>query len=324
MTNRIIDAHSHIGTDSFHTFVGEIGEYARQATSIGVTDSLLMPPPSPKIVVNEKVINLLWKYNFNQQEFVFSYLGEEYSKNTGAFLTPYALANYVIKNDILSLRSSINFYFVPLVHPIFDSPGYIEQLLLEKPKAIKVHGIAAGLSPKEIPNNFFKLVKKYDVPIIVHTDYDSNKIIDSTSRTWTLNYLRNANSPINWIKFAVQMGIRLYLTHGVRLDEDSIHFVNTTNLFVVGIGPDSLIQIEPDRLYNSTPDYLKMICSRVSIDKLCFDLDYPWNVNKPISKLTNKEVDLDFDGVSRLKALGLTQNEINNILWKNAARFFGI
>ena len=324
MIERIIDAHSHIGNDSFHPFVGEIYEYAKYAAAIGVTDSLLMPPPSPKIIINKEIINFLWRYDFNKHEFLFNYIEAEYLKDSNVFPTPYLLANSIIKKNILNCTSAIHFHFVPLVHPIFDSPQYIERLLTEKPKAIKVHGIAAGMSPEELPTHFVQLVKKYDVPIIVHTDYDSNQVSDHTSKAWVLNYLRNANSPINWITFAIKMGIRLYLTHGVRLDEESMRYVNLADLFVVGIGPDSLIQNEPDRLYNPASNYLKMLCNNVSVDRLCFDLDYPWNVNKPISKLTDKKADLDFDGIKRLQSLGFSQNEMDKILWKNAARFFGI
>lgn len=324
MIRRIVDSHSHIGKDSFHPFVGDINEYAEKATTIGVTDSLLMPTPSPKILVNKQVINLLWKYDFDKHEFVFDYLGTKYSLNSNVCFAPYALANLLTKKDIMNCPTAINFHFVPLVHPIFDSIQYIDQLLDTKPRAIKIHGIASGLSPENIPVDFANLVKEYDIPIIVHTDYDSAQVESPISNAWTLNYLRNANTPSNWIKFATKMGIRLYLTHGVRLDSDSIRLVNSTDLFVVGIGPDSLIRIEPSRLYNSTFDYLKELCDQVSINKLCFDLDYPWNVNKPISELTNQSIDLDFGGVQRLQALGLSQNELDNILWKNAVRFFKI
>ena len=324
MIQRIIDAHSHIGRDSFHPFVGDINEYANKASAIGVTDSLLMPTPSPKILIENQSINLLWKYDFDKQEFMFDYLGTEYSKESRICFAPYALANLLTKKSVLNCTSAINFHFIPLVHPIFDSPQYIEQLFAEKPKAIKIHGIASGLHPENISTEFAKLVKKYDIPIIVHTDYDSAHVENSHSNAWTLNYLRNANTPFNWIKFASKMGIRLYLTHGVRLDSMSIQLVNSADLFVVGIGPDSLIQIEPSRLYNPASDYLKELCNQVSIDKLCFDLDYPWNVNKTISKLTDQSMDLDFNGARRLQSLGLNQNEIDKILWKNAARFFGI
>ena len=324
MNKRIIDAHSHIGRDSFHAFVGEINEYAEKASAIGITDSLVMPAPAPKININNEIINCLWKYNFSKQEFMFNFLGAEYSKNSKACFNPYTLANFMLKREILNYHSAIHFYFVPLVHPLFDSLEYIEKLLMEKPKAVKIHGIASGLSPEETSIEFFKLIKQYDIPLIVHTDYDSNQIVNPSSNAWALNYLRNVNTPSKWITFAIKMGIRIYLTHGVRLDHNSIHLVNTTDLFVVGIGPDSLISLEPDRLYYPSSDYLKVLCDSVSIDKLCFDLDYPWNVNKPISKLTDAKIDLDFGAIERLKSLGLTQNEMDKILWKNSAHFFNI
>ena len=53
----------------------------------------------------------------------------------------------------------------------------------------------------------------------------------------------------------------------------------------------------------------------VNIDKLVFDIDYPWNV---------KDDNLDFHSIMRIKNLKLSENDLDKILFENAISFFNI
>ena len=53
----------------------------------------------------------------------------------------------------------------------------------------------------------------------------------------------------------------------------------------------------------------------VDIEKLVFDIDYPWNVSNN---------HLDFNSISRIKEQGLSDNDLDKILYQNAIKFFNI
>jgi len=320
MKKRILDAHSHIGLDSFYPFEGTLNEYVTNSVKIGITDSVIMPVTSPAIYFNNhKFSDLLWQYNSSSKTFTYLSFGiSDQITNSKVYIHPYASYNNMISvllNDFVN--NNINFHFVPLVHPLLDSIEYIEYLLSTNPVAIKIHGIAAGIYPNQVPKEFWNLIKRYDIPIIVHTDFDAN------TNNSAISILRNENSSLNWVKILDKKNIKGYITHGARLNIKSIDIINHSDLFVVGIGPDSLISLEPERLENSDI-YLKQLFKLISLDKLCFDLDYPWNVKKPISSLKNSKTDLDFDSIERIKNLGLSRSELDKVLFFNASKFYNI
>lgn len=307
MKKRIIDAHSHIGVDRFFRFQGKLQEYIEECKKIGVTDSLLMPTPCPIIYCNDKsIIPLVWEYT-NQH---FSFYQEEIGgKRTAVNNNPYCLANKLLQSSINQMKNiGVNLSFVPLVHPKYDTIEYLDMLLQDRPIAIKLHGISSAFSPYDVSNEFWNIIRKYDIPIIVHTDYDN------TDSNTPLTKLRNLNCPLDWIKVLTSQHIRALLTHGVRLFEESFRLINESDNFIVGIGPDSLISSERDRLYIDK-DYLKTLFSMVDIDKLVFDIDYPWNV---------KDNHLDFNSISRIKGLDLSDSDLNKVLCQNAIKFFNI
>ena len=319
MTSRIIDAHSHIGVDSFYPFEGTLQEYVANAKQMGITDSILMPVTSPAIYYgNHKNSQLLWQFDSSTKSFSFRSMGVKSCIVNSRFkIHPYAVYNDIIKNAVSSFSTDINLHFIPLVHPLLDSLRYLEYILNNHPKAIKIHGIAAGIFPSQVPDDFWIMLKDYNIPVIVHTDFNSS---DSTS---PISILRNENNAYSWVKILEKNGIKGYITHGARLNKKSIEIINSSGLFVVGIGPDSLIALEPNRL-EATGDYLKQLFEEVSINTLCFDLDYPWNVNKPISMLKNPNSDLDFKALMRLQKLGLSNDEYQKVVFINAYNFYGL
>lgn len=304
MKKRIIDSHSHIGIDRFFRFKGNIQEYVKECQEIGVTDSLLMSTPCPVISYDDKtIIPLIWEYKNKH----FSYYQEENGQRREVKQNPYELANTLLQVSINHVKNSeINLKFIPLVHPKYDTIQYLNEILSKKPPAIKLHGIAAAFSPYEISNEFWSILRKYNMPVIVHTDYDN------TNNDTPLTMLRNLNTPLDWIKVLEEQHIRALLTHGVRLCEESCKQINESDNFIVGIGPDSLIASEKERLYQNS-DYLKKIFSMVDIHKLVFDIDYPWNV---------KEGQLDFNAINRINHLGLCEYDLEKVLSQNAIEFF--
>ena len=307
MKKRIVDAHSHIGNDRFFRFQGNILEYVEECKKIGITDSLLMSTPCPVIFSNgKKIVPLIWEYNGQSFNYYQEVINE---KKMPAQENPYYLTNMILQSSIKQVDDeNIRLYFVPLVHPIYDTQEYLEMLFKDKPIAIKMHGISAAFSPYDISNEFWNLLRKYDIPIIVHTDYDN------TEGDTALAKLRNMNCPLDWIKVLSNQGVRALLTHGVRLCEESCRIVNQSNDFIVGIGPDSLIASEKERLYKEG-DYLKTLISMIDTEKLVFDIDYPWNVSNN---------HLDFNSINRIKEQGLSDNDLDKILYQNAIKFFEI
>lgn len=307
MKKRIIDSHSHIGVDYFFKFPGILTEYLTKASQIGITDSLLMPTPCPVITKNGKeIVPLIWNY----ENKLFNFYQKEFKGNqTAVRENPYLLANNLLESEISKVnKGSIRLHFVPLVHPIFDTIEYLDSLLKQKPVAIKLHGISSAFSPYDIGNNFWNIVRKYNIPIIVHTDYDN------TGSETPLVKLRNLNQPLDWIKVFKINNVKALLTHGVRLCPESAKIVNQSNNFVVGIGPDSLIAHEKERLY-SDGIYLDELFSMINIDKLVFDIDYPWNI---------KNDSLDFNSVKRIKNLSISESDLDRVLFENSASFFNL
>ena len=304
MKRRILDAHSHIGMDKFFKFQGSIDEYIQECKKIGVTDSLLMSTPCPVIISGEsKVTPLIWNFEDGQFKCYKEKNGEvmEVQKN------PYNLVNEILKSTLSKMKNcGINLHCIPLVHPKYDTDNYLEMLLMDNPVAIKMHGISAAFSPYDVSDRFWNIIRKYDVPIIIHTDYDN------TQNDTPLCKLRNANTPLEWINVLKKQNVRALLTHGVRLCSDSMKLINGNNNFVIGIGPDSLIASEKERLYKNS-SYLETLFEGVSIDQLVFDIDYPWNV---------KNDRLDFNSIDRIKKIITNADELDKILYYNAQKFF--
>lgn len=85
-------------------------------------------------------------------------------------------------------------------------------------------------------------------------------------------------------------------------------------MFVVGLSPDLLITSELNRLSRNVR-YLETIFTEVDINKVCFDLDYSWNLNNRTSS------DLDLTLPSRLEKI-LSGEELKLVLYDNAKKFF--
>ena len=315
LKQRIIDCHSHIGTDNAWEVKGTLSEYIKKVEEMGITESFLMPVPMPIISIGHYSIIPIILGTDGENDYIVQGV-EDLSGERGIPLSqnPYQYANLMLYQRIAVCKNSnIKLHFIPLVHPLFDTIEYLEQLIISfNPKALKLHGYSCLISPYEIGNDFWELIHFYDIPLIIHTDCDT-----SDDEPTLDTYLRNENSPLNWIQLLHKYSIRAYLTHGVRLCEESCKIINESSNLVVGLGPDALLSTCKGRMYSDAP-YLETLFSKINIDKICFDIDYPWNV------VSYGNQEFDWDSLNRIKALGLTDSALEKVLYSNAKIFFNL
>ena len=315
LKQRIIDCHSHIGTDNAWEKTGSLLEYIRIAKSQGITESLLMPVPMPIISIGQYRVTPIMIGTDGENDYIVQGV-ENSSIGYGIPIAqnPYKYANLLLYQSIDACKNAgIKLHFIPLIHPVFDTIEYLELLLISfNPIALKVHGYSSLISPYEISNEFWELIHYYNIPLIIHTDCDTSGNDNSID-----TYLRNENSPLNWLHLLQKYSIRAYLTHGVRLCEESCKIINESSNLVVGLGPDGLLSTCKGRMYSDKP-YLETLFSKVNKNKICFDLDYPWNVD------SYENPEFDWDSLNRIKALGLTDSELEKVLYENAKNFFNL
>ncbi len=309
----IIDSHSHIGFDYTWSIPGTLEEYVRKARKLGICESLLMPVPMPILKLGSCEVIPIMLGTYEEESFVVQGVYDSHGLRPIPLSdNPYRYVNELLYQNIFHFHDcGIDLHFVPLIHPLFDTNDYLDEVI-EKyhPVAIKIHGYSSLFSPLEISPDFFRIIQQYDIPIIIHTDCDIDTDSDSLD-----TYLRNENSPLNWIKVLEPYSIRTYLTHGARLCEKSSTIINENPNFVVGLGPDLLLSNCQDRLY-SDDEYLKTLFSRIDSNKICFDLDYPWNV------CSYDQNSLDWNSLERIETLGLTEEEKEKVYSKNSKAFF--
>lgn len=310
----IFDAHSHIGKDLFFRLEGTIEEYIESALKAGIDGGLLMPCPCPVITSEGKSDALLfWERSNGIRAFwrVSDYQGR--AVKTPVISNPYREANEMIRKVVESSKAKGKFYFVPLVHLLLDEPKYVQSLLEHKPTAIKIHGISAGISPEEADEKLMKIIKKSEVPLIVHTDYEA----ESENKS-ALGELRRENSAKNWVKLLRKYKIRAMLAHGARLCPETIETVNNDDSFVIGIAPDLLMDYEEERLIITETPYLEKLFSMVNSKRLVFDLDYPWNI------VPQGGGTLDFSAQNRIRRLVNDETVLQRIFSLNAKKIFEI
>ncbi|MBR3898521.1 MAG: amidohydrolase family protein [Bacilli bacterium] len=310
---KIIDSHSHIGKDNAWDIQGNLKEYVKKAKEIGITESLIMPVPMPKIGIGNSEVTPIMLATYGEENYIVTGVEDQYGLRPNLVSNnPYKYVNERLYRNIKNI-ADIKLHFIPLVNAIFDTPEYLERIIDKyHPIAFKIHGYSSIISPREIKDDFWNIIKKYDIPLIIHTDCDINE--NDSSLDW---YYRNENAPLIWIRILDKNRIKGYLTHGVRLCDKSFEIVNNNPNFVVGLGPDALLSSCKDRMY-SEEKYLETLFDKLEIDKICFDIDYPWNVSAYDSKT------LDWNSIERIKKLKLSKEELEKVLSKNSQSFFKI
>lgn len=300
MSNLVIDSHSHVGKDIFH---GEstIDGYIDFAKKSHINVGIIMGVPSPCIDLKDPSTRFMyWKFNGINMEF--------YGKKN-----PFIEMNYEL-NELLKEKSSdaLQLLFVPTFHPILDEIEQFEKMLvITDPVAIKVHGIGSGVGPYDISQDYIELIKKYELPVIVHVDCDFGKGSQS------MQYVRNINRAILWAKFFERNKIKGILNHGASLDLDTFELVNNSDYLRIALGPDKIACIDNNRLFfdcqSDYKEYLRFLKKHLDTSKILYDADYNWN------KIEG-QVD-DYESVERVKEIFGDGSDAVDILSNNLLDF---
>lgn len=272
----IVDSHSHLGL-GFDSKVATIDDYKRLKKILGITISLLMPQP---------ILDL----NQTRSELLFDQINKKVDEE-------------------IKKTNDDSYKFVPTVSPVYTSPKKLEEYIqLYKPLAFKIHMRADNSNPSLISNDWIKILKKYNIPLIVHTDYSK----DSKTKK---DILKNLNSSLNWMLFFQKNDIKGYLTHGARLNKEVFEKINKTDNILIGMGPDLLLQKYSSSALEQQGDYLKILYDNVNPDKLAFDIDFNWNLDN--------DGNLDSNSIKRLENYW-TEDQLAKILCKNSKKLFNI
>ena len=300
MSNLVIDSHSHVGKDIFH---GEstIDGYIDFAKKSHINVGIIMEVPSPCIDLKDPSTRFMyWKFNGVNMDF--------YGKKN-----PFSEINYKLY-ELLKEKSSDNLQllFVPTFHPVLDEIEQFEKMLvITDPVAIKIHGIGSGVGPDDISQDYIELIKKYELPIIVHVDCDFGKGSQS------MQYVRNINRAILWANFFERNKIKGILNHGASLDLDAFKLVNNSDYLRIALGPDKIACIDNNRLFfncqSDYKEYLRFLKKHLNASKIVYDADYNWNKIEGQSD--------DYESVKRVKEIFGNSNDAVNILSNNLLDF---
>jgi hypothetical protein len=237
--------------------------------------------------------------------------------------SPYYLMNMMTLEEVRrqnARQSRVKFSFCPKFHPHLDRKNDIADFLsLEETCAVKVQGIATFSTPANIPKWFIELIKCYDLPLIVHT-HCNNHNYSQPDRDPYLHYICNATEPLNWAVFALQHDIKIYLAHGMRLCKITAQLVNDHDNFLVGVGPDLLLDEEKHLLYNHSGDYLNNLLEIVDYNKIAYSTDFAWNIYR-----RGEWREYDWMTHNRIEDIVKNQDSgkyLEKILYSNADKFF--
>ena len=304
-----IDAHSHFGADYFWINDGDVDYYVSNAKDNGIGACLAMPMPCP-VLINGNNKEILSYHEIDGGEFKHYHVEKRPDKEIwiphlqGA--NPYRKANDMIYNMIQG-RKDFQFIYVPLLHPKYYSEEDIIENIKRGAEIFKIHGIACGINPEEIDEEFFRILERNKVKLIIHTDYSSE------------NNLASQNSAINWIKVLEKYNIKAYLAHAARMDQEAIDIINHDDRFIVGLGPDKYMENCRLNCRNSD-DILNDIFTSFDINKVVFDIDYPWNIYGVNREIKNIDLTMDWRTIYRLNKY-LNSEEKEKVLKKNIINF---
>lgn len=238
-----------------------------------------------------------------------------------AYLNPYSYTN----SELMSLAYSHNttnkhqILVMPLHHPLLDTEAEVSRLLHEEPSiALKIHGIATYSGPSDVPQTTIHSLRSLNKPVIVHTDYhaEPQTLIEQAYRM---------NDPYNWIRWAIDTDVKVFITHAARLSKAAIRLASGRSNILIGLAPDILLEAEPDRLAFTSESHslLADLFALVPPEQLAFDIDYRWNVSE-----RNNWDATDWDMTQRIEEAGMrggwTMHDFENVYFNNASRFFNL
>lgn len=310
----VIDGHSHVGKDFYNSDIS-LNDYMSFCRKANIDKGIVMPMPWPCYNKGKETYSsLMWEHNNYIERYYYKVRVSDGNKQA-IIKNPYEVVNNQIYNEIVSQDSNIDIYFAPLLHGKLDNPDYLTNLLNNKKVvAIKIHGFASGFSIEDIKPEVIEVLKKIDLPLIIHTSvYNYGYGYGKDTKYWI-----NLDHPIRWAKFLLDYKLTGVLNHGVALNEETIELVNKNDNLMIGIGPD--LDLNNDYFKLDIPqskakkvEYLKELKKKVSADKMIFDIDYNWNVD------SNNVIDLE--AVNRVLETW-NYGDADKILSQNAERIF--
>ena len=233
---------------------------------------------------------------------------------------PYYEANrqtleFVRKHN--AMRKKLQLFFAAKIHPMLDDETCVDDFVGNELACLKIHGISTHSDPTIFPQWVSDIAHHYDLPILVHTDYYDGPIDESMdAETREHLELYSKNHPLPFIQWALRNKLRVAINHGANLDQESIRIINNEEDLIIVYGPDSLIELDKERLATPTDDYAKTLFEYANPDKVAFSTDFAWNVN---DRGTWK--DMRWDSIDRIRAL-LSEDDQKKVLGDNIRNFY--
>lgn len=279
----IIDGHSHVGNDRCNSRnCITLEDYVSFCAPMNVKVGLIMPVPCP--VIPEDCGNLesgatLLSWLYDSESHVVSDYSEDKILQGRDLINPYQEINEYYRKKVESFEGACHrLFYVPMLHPRLDTDDYLEELLRSThPKALKIHSIGSYSSPKDIRQSYLEIIKKYQVPLIVHTDFNNGRYDNNPGLEKAVSF----SGPEDWFDFFEFNGIKGTLNHGAALSLDVLNKVNDSNLVKVALGPDlHLCELSrlnvPEKVY-ADYGFLGTLKLYLNPDKIIFDIDYDYN-----------------------------------------------
>jgi len=266
------DTHSHVGVDARNPVASNIAEYCRASTSKNTKRGILIGVPLPRYQTEDGIYTPVnWETDgmkLNMYSELIRPDGKKIRKPVQQ--NPFAESNKKLEQEVENASSpDLKLHFVPHVHPLLDTQKHLESVLAQSPIAVKIHGSSWGIDPKDIPRKFFETVNKYNVPLLVHTDYSAGPKNGN-------HVAIGANDPLVWIDLLERYETRASLAHGLRLCEESWERVGKSgDQFIIGFGPK--LTTKGFRVKKRGGDYVIDLMEMADLDKLTYDVDFAWN-----------------------------------------------
>ncbi len=304
----------------------DIDYYDRTAAKVGVTRALVIPTLTHELRTEDFTErSCIWTEKGEevvyQRELVYKNGSKKVERDPA---NPYHLMNQATLEKVreLNKQSRIRYYFLPKVHPILDDEKEVRGFVRnQETVGLKVHGLAAHITPEQMPEWIVELANRNDKAVYVHTDYYNRDYSDERTPDYLLNII-SKNTPKSWISWAEKTRPkRLYLAHLVRMDPEAIEFVNESRGVITGLGPDFMLQNELIRLKRPTSNILHDALTLLKPTKLVFSTDFAWNVFD-----RRNWGSFDWQTKDRLSEeaakLGLDESLLDSVMFRNAIRFF--
>lgn len=277
---RIIDSQVNSGKGPFGGDCN-IDFYDSIAKTVGITDALVVPRPTHILNLEDySETSCMWRIEDDEIIYETHVHGPELRiiENPS---NPYSLKNDHTQDEIrdLNMNSSINYHLLPKFHPKLDTLAEVERVLsFPSSVGLKIQGLATQSIPTDVSNALVDLLNNLGKPLYVHTDYLNSNLKDRLEPN--MSKIISKNTPTAWINWAEENDLEsLYLAHLLRLDPVAAEMAQDSGIdILVGIGPDLLLQDEPERLAIESNNVLEDAFRMFDSEMLTFNTDFGWNI----------------------------------------------